>query len=102
MKEQVTYESAADLEAALRDAAVAHGRHEQEAGHEDPNWPTWYADHMWSARTDSTRRAPITRARPRVVDGREEPTPPDTLNPSPPDPIGDPRSAIANERSTDV
>ena len=55
MKKRATYGSAADLEAALRDAAIAHGRFEQETGHEDPNWPTWYADHMWRARTDSPR-----------------------------------------------
>jgi hypothetical protein len=41
-----TYDSAADLAAALRRAADAHGRHEAEIGHPDPDWPDWYAQHM--------------------------------------------------------
>ena len=41
-----TYDSAADLAAALRRAAAAHGRHEAEIGHADENWPDWYAQHM--------------------------------------------------------
>ena len=41
-----TYDSAADLAAALRRAADAHGRHEAEIGHPDPDWPTWYAAFM--------------------------------------------------------
>jgi catechol 2,3-dioxygenase-like lactoylglutathione lyase family enzyme len=43
---QVVYRSAAELERALRDAADAHGKHEEELGHADANWPAWYADHM--------------------------------------------------------
>jgi catechol 2,3-dioxygenase-like lactoylglutathione lyase family enzyme len=43
------YRSAADLEHALRDAAAAHGRHEQEIGREDPDWPAWYAAYMMRA-----------------------------------------------------
>lgn len=42
----VTYESAADLAQALRRAAAAHGIHEQEIGHADPDWPDWYAQYM--------------------------------------------------------
>ncbi|NUT99896.1 MAG: glyoxalase [Saccharothrix sp.] len=42
----VVYRSAAELEAALRDAATAHGEHERELGAPDPDWPSWYADHM--------------------------------------------------------
>ena len=48
----ITYVSATDLEAALRDAALAHGRHELALGQEDPDWPAWYAQHMWDARAD--------------------------------------------------
>jgi catechol 2,3-dioxygenase-like lactoylglutathione lyase family enzyme len=40
------YGSAADLAGALRRAAAAHGRHEEETGEEDANWPDWYAQHM--------------------------------------------------------
>jgi catechol 2,3-dioxygenase-like lactoylglutathione lyase family enzyme len=41
-----TYESAADLEEALKRAAAAHGRHEERTGQADADWPTWYADYM--------------------------------------------------------
>jgi hypothetical protein len=43
---QVTFDSAADLAAALRRAAAAHGRHEEQIGHADPDWPDWYAQYM--------------------------------------------------------
>lgn len=42
----VTYDSAADLAEALRRAEAAHGVHEQEIGHADPDWPDWYASYM--------------------------------------------------------
>jgi hypothetical protein len=41
-----TYESVKDVAEALRRAAEAHGKHEQRTGHEDPNWPDWYALYM--------------------------------------------------------
>jgi hypothetical protein len=41
-----TYDSAPVLAAALRRAAEAHGKHEKEIGHADPNWPDWYAEFM--------------------------------------------------------
>jgi hypothetical protein len=37
------YESAEDLAEALRRAAKAHGEHERRTGHEDADWPDWYA-----------------------------------------------------------
>ena len=40
------YGSTDDLAAALRRAADAHGRHEEEIGHADPDWPSWYARYM--------------------------------------------------------
>jgi hypothetical protein len=40
------YESVEDLAAALRRAAAAHGRHEEEIGQADPDWPDWYAQFM--------------------------------------------------------
>jgi hypothetical protein len=40
------YESATELAQALRRAAAAHGRHEEEIGHADADWPTWYAQYM--------------------------------------------------------
>ena len=40
------YASAADLAAALRRAAAAHGEHEQRIGHRDEGWPDWYAAYM--------------------------------------------------------
>ena len=45
-----TYESATDLADALRRAAAAHGVHEQELGHEDADWPSWYAQYMVAER----------------------------------------------------
>jgi catechol 2,3-dioxygenase-like lactoylglutathione lyase family enzyme len=41
-----TYASTADLAAALRRAAAAHGEHEKRIGAEDANWPDWYADYL--------------------------------------------------------
>jgi len=40
------YASAADLAAALRRAAAAHGQHEERTGQADPDWPDWYAEYM--------------------------------------------------------
>ena len=37
----------ADLAAALRRAALAHGEHEKRnGGQRDENWPDWYAEYM--------------------------------------------------------
>jgi len=41
-----SFASASDLSAALQRAAAAHGEHEARIGHEDPNWPDWYAEYM--------------------------------------------------------
>ncbi|HEX2554307.1 MAG TPA: VOC family protein [Microvirga sp.] len=38
--------SPADLAAALRRAAAAHGEHETRIGRHDEEWPDWYADFM--------------------------------------------------------
>ena len=38
--------SVAALAEALRRAEAAHGQHEKEIGHSDPDWPDWYADYM--------------------------------------------------------
>ncbi len=43
---QLTFDSASDLARALRRAADAHGRHEQQTGHPDPDWPNWYAQYL--------------------------------------------------------
>jgi hypothetical protein len=40
---RVTFDSADDLAQALRRAAAAHGRHEEQIGHPDPDW---YAQYM--------------------------------------------------------
>ncbi|WP_083976568.1 VOC family protein [Kitasatospora azatica] len=42
----VVYRSAEELESALRDTALAHGKYEGELGHPDPDWPAWYAAHL--------------------------------------------------------
>jgi catechol 2,3-dioxygenase-like lactoylglutathione lyase family enzyme len=42
-----TFASPADLAAALRRAAAAHGEHEKrQGGQHDENWPDWYAEYM--------------------------------------------------------
>ena len=41
-----SFDSVAGLAAALRRAAAAHGKHEEETGQADPNWPDWYAQYM--------------------------------------------------------
>ncbi|WOH83166.1 VOC family protein [Bradyrhizobium sp. BEA-2-5] len=41
-----TFASSADLAAALRRAAAAHGDHEKRTGGHDVNWPDWYADYI--------------------------------------------------------
>ena len=41
-----TFTSQAELAAALRRAAAAHGEHEKQIGHHDENWPDWYADYI--------------------------------------------------------
>jgi catechol 2,3-dioxygenase-like lactoylglutathione lyase family enzyme len=43
---QTAYASTADLESALRRAALAHGEHEKRTGQRDENWPVWYAAYM--------------------------------------------------------
>jgi catechol 2,3-dioxygenase-like lactoylglutathione lyase family enzyme len=44
--DRVVYRSVAELEQALREAELAHGKHEEELGHRDEDWPSWYAAHM--------------------------------------------------------
>ena len=42
-----TFTSSAELAAALRRAAAAHGEHEtRSGGQRDENWPDWYAEYM--------------------------------------------------------
>jgi catechol 2,3-dioxygenase-like lactoylglutathione lyase family enzyme len=43
---ETAFASKADLESALRRAAVAHGEHEKRIGKHDENWPGWYSDYM--------------------------------------------------------
>src|SRR5579859_7875819 len=49
------FDSVAGLAEALRRAAAAHGKHEEEIGHADADWPDWYAQYMVneSARVDA-------------------------------------------------
>jgi hypothetical protein len=53
-----TYGSAAELAAALRRAEAAHGRHEAEIGHADPDWPDWYAQYMVQEAGDTNEGRP--------------------------------------------
>lgn len=42
----VAFASKADMAAALRRAAIAHGEHEERSGGHDENWADWYADYI--------------------------------------------------------
>jgi catechol 2,3-dioxygenase-like lactoylglutathione lyase family enzyme len=44
-----SFATVADLAAALRQAAAAHGEHEKRIGQADENWPDWYAAYMVAA-----------------------------------------------------
>jgi catechol 2,3-dioxygenase-like lactoylglutathione lyase family enzyme len=41
-----SFASIDDLTGALRRAAAAHGEHETRIGHDDTEWPAWYAEYM--------------------------------------------------------
>jgi len=41
-----TFTSSAELAAALRRTAAAHGGHEKRTGQHDADWPGWYAEYM--------------------------------------------------------
>ncbi|MHA7987701.1 VOC family protein [Rathayibacter sp. CAU 1779] len=43
---RTSYDTPQELAGALRRAAAAHGEHEARIGHEDADWPDWYAEHM--------------------------------------------------------
>jgi Putative prokaryotic signal transducing protein len=43
---RLTFASASDLARALMRAAAAHGQHEKQIGHPDPDWPAWYAAYL--------------------------------------------------------
>ena len=43
---ETSFGSTSDLANAMRRAAAAHGEHEKRIGHEDANWPDWYAAYM--------------------------------------------------------
>ena len=51
------FDSVAGLADSLRRAEAAHGKFEQELGHADPDWPSWYARYMVdeSARREADR-----------------------------------------------
>ena len=53
---ETTFASSADLAAALKRAASAHGEHEKRTGGHDANWADWYADYM--AREQAGRELP--------------------------------------------
>jgi catechol 2,3-dioxygenase-like lactoylglutathione lyase family enzyme len=44
--DDTTFTSSAELAAALRRAAAAHGEHEKRIGQHDADWPDWYAEYV--------------------------------------------------------
>lgn len=53
-RDGATFPSTADLAAALRRAAVAHGEHEKRTGLHDENWPDWYAEYIAREQADQS------------------------------------------------
>ena len=51
--DETAFSSPADLAAALRRAAAAHGEHEKLTGKHDENWPDWYAEFMVAEQSGS-------------------------------------------------
>lgn len=52
--DMTAFSSPAELAAALRRAAAAHGKHEKRTGGKhDENWPDWYADYIAAEQTGS-------------------------------------------------
>jgi hypothetical protein len=49
-----TFISVDDLSLALKRAAAAHGKHEEETGKADPDWPDWYAAFMVREQADGS------------------------------------------------
>jgi catechol 2,3-dioxygenase-like lactoylglutathione lyase family enzyme len=45
-EDATSFASVSDLASAMRRASAAHGKHEERIGHEDANWPDWYAEYM--------------------------------------------------------
>ena len=41
-----TFTSSTELATVLRQAAAAHGEHEERAGQHDANWPDWSAEYI--------------------------------------------------------
>jgi hypothetical protein len=54
---QLKFDSVDDLEQALRRAAAAHGKHEEEIGEEDKDWPVWYSHYMEEERIAQAENA---------------------------------------------
>jgi len=46
--DNTTFTSSTELAAALRRAEAAHGEHEKRIGHQDADWPDWYAEYIVS------------------------------------------------------
>ena len=58
--DQTTFSSPADLAAALRRAAAAHGEHEKQIGGHDASWPDWYAEHI--IREQTGQKPPMSQS----------------------------------------
>ena len=81
---QLTFDSVSELAQALRRAADAHGQYEEQTGHPDPDWPSWYArylereqaeTHQAGARAGRTRPAGRGSSRTRRPDATARPSP---------------------------
>jgi hypothetical protein len=53
---ELRFDGASDLAKALERAAAAHGEHEKEIGHEDAEWPIWYAEYLEREQAGEARK----------------------------------------------
>jgi hypothetical protein len=60
---KMTFDYATDLAGALPRAAAAHGRHEEQIGHPDPDWPDWYTHYMVQERAGDHSPASVGASR---------------------------------------
>jgi hypothetical protein len=68
-----TFTSSAELAAALRRAAAAHGEHEKRTGRHDADWPDWYAEHIVRERAGNRCRREHQPSGPDSCPGKHRP-----------------------------
>ena len=94
----LTFDSAGHLADALRRAAHAHGRHQEDTGRADPDWPGWYARFLEREQA-SGRKADHPAAQPqRFTHLPERVDPKQTVTSHPTHPARDPEAGRDTDR----